>query len=94
MIIHMIPQRKSNRVLTGQVTGLCIEAGEYGDIFWDCVTNTWSCKSTAAAKRLFQSLDLKNMENQVLRRYGFRFKAEDMTSLAKAWGKEKRKSAG
>lgn len=73
---------------------LCIEAGEYGDIFWDCVTNTWSCKSTAAAKRLFQSLDLKNMENQVLRRYGFRFKAEDMTSLAKAWGKEKRKSAG
>lgn len=65
--------------------------GDYGDIFWDVKDNCWSCKKTSkAAKKLFEEIDLANLESQVLKRYGWRYKAADMSALASNWGKEKR----
>ena len=65
--------------------------GEYGDIFWDVRDNCWSCKKTSKkAKKLFEEIDLSNLESQLLRRYGWKYHADDMSKLASNWGKEKR----
>lgn len=70
---------------------LNLPVGEYGDIFWDVIANAWSHKATSPAKKLFDRLDLINLEEQVLRKYGWRYKVTNMAELAKAWGCEKRK---
>lgn len=65
--------------------------GDYGDIFWDVRNNCWSYKKTSkTAKSLFDEIDLANLESQVLRRYGWRYHAGNMSELASNWGKEKR----
>lgn len=69
-----------------------LSQGEYGDIFWDIVQHAWSCKSTPKARRMFADLDLKNLEQQVLNRYGWRYHADSMDILAVNWGREKRAS--
>lgn len=71
---------------------LKLSQGEYGDIFWNVVAHGWDCKATKKAKELFSSLDMKNIEQQCLNRYGGRYKAFDMDSLASQWGKAKRAS--
>ena len=63
---------------------------QYGDIFWDVINKCWSCKATAQAKRLFESCDLQNLEQQVLARYGYIYHANDMDTLASNWDKAKR----
>ena len=45
---------------------LKLPEGGYGDIFWDVVGKTWSCKSDKKAKELFANIDMKNIEEQVL----------------------------
>lgn len=69
---------------------LDLSEGSYGDIYWDVIGKAWSCKSTRMAKELFSAIDMKNIEEQILRRYGWRYSASDMESLAVNWGREKR----
>ena len=69
---------------------LNITEGEYGDIFWDVIKKSWSCKSTGSAKRIFNTIDMEDLERQVLRRYGDKYQAYDMEDLAKSWGCAKR----
>ena len=69
---------------------LDLSEGSYGDIYWDVIGKAWSCKSTRMAKELFSATDMKNIEEQILRRYGWRYSASDMESLAVNWGREKR----
>lgn len=69
---------------------LDLSEGESGDIFWDVVHKVWSCKKTSKARRLFESIDLANLEKQVLSRYGWKYDAQDMETLASNWGKAKR----
>lgn len=70
---------------------LNLSEGEYGDIYWDVRNMVWSCKKTASAKRLFQEVDLSNLEKQLLNRYGWKYDhANDMETLAKNWGKAQR----
>lgn len=71
---------------------LNLSEGGYGDIFWDVIGKTWSCKSDRKAKDLFTAIDMKNIEEQVLRRYGWRYHASDMETLAANWGREKREA--
>ncbi len=71
---------------------LKLPEGGYGDIFWDVVGKTWSCKSDKKAKELFANIDMKNIEEQVLNRYGWRYHASDMETLAANWGREKRET--
>lgn len=82
------PRKKSEKRIK-----LKLSLGEYGDIFWDVVKNAWGCKSTAKAKKIFSELDLRNLEQQVLNKYGWRYRVNDMECLAKEWGKAKRKQA-
>lgn len=82
------PRKKSEKRIK-----LKLSLGEYGDIFWDVVKNAWGCKSTAKAKKLFSSIDLRNLEQQLLNKYGWRYHVSDIESLAKEWGKAKRKQA-
>ena len=72
---------------------LNLEEGDYGDIFWDVILHCWSCRSSKSAKKLFNEIDLENLENQVLRKYGWKFNATNMSDLASEWGKDKRKVA-
>lgn len=72
---------------------LMLNEGQYGDIFWDIVGHCWGCKSTKSAKDLFRSIDLANLEKQVLNRYGWKFGAADMASLSSAWMAELRKES-
>ena len=70
---------------------LNLSEGEYGDIYWDVRNMVWSCKKTVAAKRLFQEVDLANLEKQLLNRYGWKYDhADNMEILAKNWGKAQR----
>lgn len=69
---------------------LNLSEGDYGDIYWDAVRLMWSCKATKEAKSLFESIDIGNLEKQVLGRYGYRYNANDMQTLCKKWEKDKR----
>lgn len=70
---------------------LNLSEGQYGDIYWDVRNKLWSCKKTASAKKLFQEIDLSNLEKQVLNRYGYKFgNAHNMETLAHNWGKAQR----
>lgn len=78
------PRRPSQKRIKLNLT-----EGSYGDIYWDCVRSSWSCRENKDAKVFFRSADLENLEDQVLRRYGTRFHCETMQDLAKAWSKMK-----
>lgn len=70
---------------------LNLSEGQYGDIYWDVRNKLWSCKKTSSAKKLFQAIDLANLEKQVLSRYGYKFgNANNMETLAQNWGKAQR----
>lgn len=69
---------------------LDLSEGETGDIFWDVTKKVWTCKKTARAKALFESVDIANLEKQLLKRYGWKYQASDMETLASNWGKAKR----
>ncbi|EOS68747.1 hypothetical protein C818_02621 [Lachnospiraceae bacterium MD308] len=72
---------------------LMLNEGQYGDIYWDIVGHCWGCKATKSAKALFGSIDLANIETQVLNRYGWKFDAKDMSALSKNWLAELRKKS-
>lgn len=63
---------------------------EEGYIFWDVVDKTWSCMSKPKARRLFKEIDIDNIEQQILSRYGWRYHANTMEQLAQNWEKERR----
>lgn len=77
---------------------LVLNMGETGDIFWDCVGKTWSCKKTKAAEKLFAEADMPSLEQQIFRKYSWLYGyAKDMDTLAKNWEKahrEKNKTNG
>lgn len=66
-----------------------------GDIFYDYVDKCWSHKATTQAKRLFESLDLADIESRVLQICSNRYDTfTDMDQLAKKrinWLRSQRK---
>lgn len=70
-----------------------IDDDNYGNIFWDVVNHTWSCKKTKEAQQLFESIDFQSLEKQVLRRYGYFYNAQDMDTLAHNWFHKKKKES-
>lgn len=65
-------------------------AGELGDIYFDCVNLCWECKKTKAAEKLFNDTDMADLERQLLNKYGTKYNAADIDTLAKNWQKEKK----
>ena len=80
------PKQKSQKRIK-----LNLSSGEYGDIFWDVVGKTWSCKVSTKAQKLFKEIDMEYVEQQVINRYGWRYRATDMETLSSNWEREKRK---
>lgn len=72
---------------------LKLNEGSFGDIYWDIVGHAWKCKATREAKTLFRDIDIANLEQQLLNRYGWKYSVRDMAALAKAWMSDIRKAA-
>lgn len=68
-----------------------IDDDNYGNIFWDVVEHSWSCKKTKAAQQLFETIDLNNLEKQMIEKYGRYYNASDMDTLAQNWFHKKKK---
>lgn len=79
------PRKKSQRRIK-----MDLSDGEYGDIFWDVIAKAWSCKSSSKAKKMFHAIDMESLENQVMRKYAYRYQASTMEELAYNWGKDKK----
>lgn len=68
-----------------------IQEGNLGDIYYDIVKKIWSCASNATAKKIFNSIDLEDLEKQMLKKYGYRFGNYSMDDIGKDMLKYKRK---
>lgn len=79
------PRKKSEQRIKLQLS-----SGEYGDIFWDVVGQEWGCCTNTRAKRLFNSINLENLERQFLEMYGYRFGNNTPKEVADAWMKFRR----
>lgn len=69
---------------------LVLSVGNDGDIFYDIAGHFWSCKSTAAAKKLFQQIDMCNIESQLYRKYITPFRLKNVDEMAQSWLKFRR----
>lgn len=56
-------------------------------IFWDCKNYCWTHKKDPASKKAFESIDIANIENQVLKKYGWRYHVDNMEDLSRQWGR-------
>lgn len=76
---------------------LVLSEGEKGAIFWDTVEKNWNHKSDKLSKELFMRSDLSDLENQFIKRYGYRFHTNDMdtisSELAKIYRQKKKQGA-
>lgn len=72
---------------------LLLNSGGDGDIFYDIAGHYWSCKSTPAAKRLFKSADLCDLEDQIYRKYIYPFHYTGIDDMARGWLKFRREKA-
>lgn len=79
------PRAKSQRRIK-----LKLNFGEYGDIFWDVPKKCWNSKTDTKAKKLFVSLDMQDLERQVLNKYGWKYHVNSMDDLAYAMEKAKK----
>ena len=73
-----------------QRINLKLSVGDDGDIFYDIKQHYWSCKSTAKAKKMFNQLDLANIEKQVYKRYVEPFDYSSIDEMASSWMKFRR----
>lgn len=71
---------------------LMLNTGDYGDIYYDIVKKVWSCKATPKAKKLFESIDMADLERQVLEKYGYWLGYQNMDEIARAWLKFSREN--
>lgn len=73
---------------------LMLSSGELGDIFWDIKDKEWGCCVNTRAKQLFNRIDLEDLEEQFLQKYGYRFGCYTPAEVAKRWmdfSKQKKK---
>lgn len=75
-----------------QRINLQLSEGGYGDIYWDCVKKCWGAKKNKFAEELFHSIDLANIEEQVMKRYGWRYAATTMDELSYSWKAAKKEA--
>ena len=76
-----INQRKPSE----QRIKLVLNRGEDGDIFWDIRNQEWGCCMKTSAKQLFNSINLTNLEEQFMEKYGYKFDCNLPKYVAKKW---------
>ncbi len=52
---------------------LILSDGQPGDIFYDMLKHCWSCKETESSKRLYKKLNKRDLEEQFMNKYGFKY---------------------
>lgn len=72
---------------------MTLNVGNPGDIFYDIVGKTWSHKSDTKSKKLFDSIDLNDLENQFMKKYAYCWGYKSIDDVAKAWLKYKREKS-
>jgi len=75
---------------------LKLSEGDFGDIYYDITKQPrcWTHKKTAKAKRLFESIDMADIERQFMNKYGYKFGHNTIDEVADSWiewHKEKKK---
>ena len=78
------------RAKSQQRIKLNIDDDLYGYIYWDIVKKHWDCKKDKKSKQLFDEIDMANLEEQVLTRYGSKYQASTMDILGTNWLREKK----
>jgi hypothetical protein len=73
------------RQMSQQRIRMKLSEGDPGAIFYDIVKKQWGCKSDPKSKKLFTSIDMANLEEQFLSKYGYRFHMNTMDEVAAAW---------
>lgn len=66
---------------------LALSQGEFGDVFWDIKDQEWGCCTNTRAKQLFNRIDLENLEDQFLQKYGYKFGNDTPKAVADQWTK-------
>ena len=86
----------NTRAKSQQRIKLNIDEDLYGNIFWDIPKKRWDCKRDKKSTQLFAEINMTNLEEQVLHRYGHRYNASNMDELGANWlcQKEKGKKNG
>ena len=64
---------------------LKLSEGEMGDIYYSVFDHYWACKKTTSAKRLFNRINMSDIENQFLNKYGFRYGHQTMEDVGYGW---------
>lgn len=62
-----------------------LSEGELGDIYYDIIKKIWCHKSAPKAKKLFESIDMEDLEKQFLDKYAVPFGMSTMEEVAKKW---------
>lgn len=83
--VFVNPHQKSQ-----QRIAMVLSEGEDGDVYYDVRYHRWRCKTTTAAKRLFSSIDLYDLEKQFLNKYAYPFDLKNMDDVGKRWLKYRR----
>lgn len=69
---------------------LVLSEGNFGDIYYNLYEHYWACKTSAAAKKLFNSINLADLENQFLEKYGYRFGRNTVDDVGFGWSAYKK----
>lgn len=80
----------NTRAKSQQRIKLNIDEDLYGNIFWDIRKKRWDCKRDKKSTQLFAEINMTNLEEQVLHRYGHRYNASNMDELGANWLREKK----
>lgn len=68
---------------------LNLNDNRYGNIFWDLRKKCWDCKKDKYSRSLFEETDLINLENQFIRKYGWKYgNTDNIDVLTENWLKE------
>lgn len=68
---------------------LKLSDGSFGDIYYNLYEHRWECKKNAAAVRLFNSLNMADIENQFMDKYG-KFGYRSVDEVGFVWLKFKK----
>lgn len=69
---------------------LFLSEGGFGDIYYNLYEHYWSCKTSTAAKKLFNRVNLADLENQFLEKYGYRFGRNTVDDVGFGWAEFKK----
>ena len=78
--LHKEEPKRQVKVIYGRMTinphqrsqqryKLMLSEGEFGDVYYDKICKRWDCKKTKQAQKIFEDIDMSNVEEQVLKKY-------------------------